>query len=80
MNTARGDLLKRITARPDVFNGKPGYADICGTHPELAYPRGSVSRTSRRLARARARRHSGLHRLRARGDSRKFPGAGVSVR
>ena len=32
-------LLKRITARPDVFGGKPiirDYADLGGAHPELA--------------------------------------------
>ena len=28
MTTAREDLLKRITARPDVFNGKPIIRDM----------------------------------------------------
>ena len=28
MTTARGDPLKRITARPDVFNGKPIIRDM----------------------------------------------------
>ena len=28
MTTARDDLLKRITARPDVFNGKPIIRDM----------------------------------------------------
>lgn len=36
MTTAHGDLLKSITARPEVSNGKPGHADLCGAHPEPA--------------------------------------------
>ena len=64
-----GKLLERVTARPDVFGGKPIVRDMRIT-VELILSLLSQGETPGRLPWAGAGRHSCLHRLRPYGDSR----------
>ena len=80
MTTANDDLLKRITARPDVFNGKPIIRDMrisVELVPEPAEPGSFPRGTHRRLPGPRRGRHPCLHRLCPRRHSGRFLGAGI---
>ena len=80
MTTARGDPLKRITARPDVFNGKPIIRDMRISVELILSLLSQGAPYQELLDDWPELEHGdilGLYRLRARGDSGRFAGAGV---